>query len=1273
MKTFTKKIKCVAFILLCLGSSINTQAQWTQRGNDIDGEAADDRSGQSVSLSSNGNTLAIGAPFNDGTGTDAGQVRVYTWNGTAWAQRGNDIDGEAADDFSGISVSLSSDGNTLAIGANGNDGTGSLAGHVRVYTWNGTAWVQRGDDIDGEAAGDQSGFSVSLSSNGNTLAIGAPSNGGTAPNAGHVRVYTWNGTAWAQRGNDIDGEAANDRSGRSVSLSSDGNTLAIGAPLNDGIGSTAGQVRVYTWNGTAWAQRGNDIDGEAEGDQSGFSVSLSSDGNTLAIGAQLNDGTGTSAGQVRVYTWNGTAWIQRGSDIDGEAAFDRSGISVSLSSDGNTLAIGAIDNNGTDTNAGQARVYTWDGTAWTQRGSDIDGEAGGDNSGFPVFLSSDGNTLAIGAFGNDGNGSAAGHVRVYNFLDPSINTQAQWAQCGNDIDGETADDLSGWSVSLSADGNTLAIGATNNDGTDSDAGHVRVYTWNGTAWTQRGNDIDGEAEGDRSGFSVSLSSDGNTLAIGTPQNDGMGSLAGHVRVYTWNGTAWTQRGNDIDGEAAFDQSGWSVSLSADGNTLAIGAIFNDGTAPDAGHVRVYTWNGTAWAQRGNDIDGEAADDRSGQSVSLSADGNTLAIGAIFNDGTDTNAGHVRVYTWNGTAWTQRGNDIDGEAENDVSGGSVSLSSDGNILAIGASFNDGNGSNAGHVRVYTWNGTAWTQRGNDIDGEAADDRSGSSVSLSSDGNTLAVGATRNDGNGTDAGHVRVYTWNGTAWTQRGSDIDGEAEDDRSGLSVSLSSDGNTLAIGARRNDGNGSNAGHVRVYKFPDPEINLKQGNTAIASGEAYDFGEVDANTSSDEVSFTLENTGTADLELSGTAGNLVVLSGTDADQFSVDQTQVTSPLAAGSDQTFTVTFSPTSEGEKTATLTITSNDDDEGTYTLNLSGTSVAVPVGNPEINLRQGNSAIASGETYNFGEVDTNTSSAEVAFTLENTGTTDLVLSGVAGSLIVLAGTGADQFSVNQTDVTSPIASGSSQTFTVTFSPTSEGEKTATLIITSNDADEGTYTFNLSGIGVVPGSPEPEINLRQGETAIASGESYDFGEVDANTSSSEVAFILENIGDADLELSGTAGSLVALSGTDADQFSIDQTDVTSPLTAGSDQPFTVSFSPTSEGEKTATLTITSNDADEGTYTLILNGTGMEIITSLLGAEKESIMIYPNPTPDRVIAKNLPVGKNSFVLTDVLGNTILAGEISNILELNMSELTAGTYTLTFTTGEQVFIKKILKY
>jgi hypothetical protein len=189
----------------------------------------------------------------------------------------------------------------------------------------------------------------------------------------------------------------------------------------------------------------------------------------------------------------------------------------------------------------------------------------------------------------------------------------------------------------------------------------------------------------------------------------------------------------------------------------------------------------------------------------------VAIGAYGNDGNGSYSGHVRVFHYDNTSWTQLGNDIDGETAGDQNGYSVSLSSDGSIVAIGAYGNDGNGSNSGHVRIYHYDGTSWNQLGNNIDGKAAYDYSGVSVSLSSDGSAVAIGAYGNDGNGTDAGHVRIYHYDSTSWTQLGNNIDGEAADDQSGFSTSLSSDGATVSIGAINNNGNGSYAGHVRVY------------------------------------------------------------------------------------------------------------------------------------------------------------------------------------------------------------------------------------------------------------------------------------------------------------------------------------------------------------------------------------------------------------------------------------------------------------------------------
>jgi len=397
---------------------------------------------------------------------------------------------------------------------------------------------------------------------------------------------------------------------------------------------------------------------------------------------------------------------------------------------------------------------------------------------------------------------------------PLVSGNIRWLQRGRDIDGEAAEDLSGSSVSM-PDANTVAVGAIGNSDNGFWAGYVRVFSWDGSRWVQKGDNINGEAAGDRSGYSVSMP-DANTVAIGAEGNDGNGYNAGHVRVFRWDGSRWVQRGRDINGEAAGDWSGSSVSM-PDANTVAIGVPGNDANGTNAGHVRVFRWDGRRWVQRGGDIDGEAAGDRSGSSVSM-PDANTVAVGALWNDGNGHNAGHVRVFRWDGRRWVQKGGDIDGEAAGDMAGNSASMP-DANTVAIGAPLNDNNGDDAGHVRVFSWDGRHWQQRGSDIYSASAGDEAGRSVSMP-DANTVAVGAPFNDGNGSWfrhvrvfsswSGHVRVFRWDGSHWVQKGGDIYGEAAGDRSGWSVSMP-DANTVTVGARYNAGNGNESGHVRVY------------------------------------------------------------------------------------------------------------------------------------------------------------------------------------------------------------------------------------------------------------------------------------------------------------------------------------------------------------------------------------------------------------------------------------------------------------------------------
>lgn len=360
-------------------------------------------------------------------------------------------------------------------------------------------------------------------------------------------------------------------------------------------------------------------------------------------------------------------------------------------------------------------------------------------------------------------------------------------------------------VALSADGNVVAVGSPVDDTAATDAGIVRVFAQLIGGWSQLGAAIPGVAASDLAGSSVALSDDGLVLAVGAPGTSsemmpGPGPT-GWVRVYAWSGTAWVQRGNTVYGRNDHDRFGYSVSLSDDGSVLAVGAPQRDAYASNAGQTAIFTWASGSWGETAT-IDGSAADDRSGISVSLNGDGSRVAIGAPYAGGSNT--GHVRVFGAGGGLWGQVGSALNGVAWADF-GRSVSLSDDGTVLAIGA---PSDATSDGRTFVYHYSGGAWTLRGSAINSEGDNDLSGKSVSLSGDGAVVAIGADDNDAAGSAAGHARVFRWNGTAWAQRGGDIDGSASGDFAGRAVALDGDGERIAVNL---PGANANVGLVRVY------------------------------------------------------------------------------------------------------------------------------------------------------------------------------------------------------------------------------------------------------------------------------------------------------------------------------------------------------------------------------------------------------------------------------------------------------------------------------
>ena len=260
-----------------------------------------------------------------------------------------------------------------------------------------------------------------------------------------------------------------------------------------------------------------------------------------------------------------------------------------LSADGAIVAVGI---NGYNSDRGRVRVFAWDAIAgtWTQRGQDgqLDGVAGSDENGFSVALSDDGAVLAIGARGHNPSGATMGGLaRVYEWKNNAL-----WDQRGQDILGGANYDQLGVAVDLSADGAVLAVGDLlygQYDPDHNERGRVTVYTYDAGAdqWNGRGQELLGEANGDRGGWALQLSADGTVIVAGGKHNDPAGlSNAGHARVWAFDGAQdqWNQVGEDLDLLIAGAWHGYAVGISADATVVAVSAAEYPSTQ---GSVRVY--------------------------------------------------------------------------------------------------------------------------------------------------------------------------------------------------------------------------------------------------------------------------------------------------------------------------------------------------------------------------------------------------------------------------------------------------------------------------------------------------------------------------------------------------------------------------------------------------------------------------------------------------------------------------------------------------------------
>lgn len=352
--------------------------------------------------------------------------------------------------------------------------------------------------------------------------------------------------------------------------------------------------------------------------------------------------------------------------------------------------------------------------------------------GIAIAISADGLTAAIGGSGDS---SSAGAVWIFTrATNTSTWTQQGAKLVGTNVSGTTAQQ--GKALALSADGNTLAVGCPNDN---SNAGCVIIWTRNTSTnvWTQQGSAIvgtGGTGTTSRQGTSVSLSADGNILAFGGPTDN---TAVGRVWVWTRSSGTWSQQQTFTPSgvTGSISQAGTSVSLSADGATIAIGAP-NDNS--NVGGTWIWTRAVATWSQQQGPLVGSGGSTgQQGNSVSLSADGATVAIGGSQDNSA---VGGAWIFTRNGTVWTQQGLKLlgTGATGSAAQGTVVALSPDGNVLILSGTVDD---SSKGAVWTFIRSGNIWSQQGSKLTatGVAASDLVGSSIAIGADGQVVLVGA------------------------------------------------------------------------------------------------------------------------------------------------------------------------------------------------------------------------------------------------------------------------------------------------------------------------------------------------------------------------------------------------------------------------------------------------------------------------------------------------------------------------------------------------------
>ncbi len=457
---------------------------------------------------------------------------------------------------------------------------------------------------------------------------------------------------------------------------------------------------------------------------------------TMVVGLML---------QGTAFTQN---WNQLGIDINSLHIGNQFGANICLSADGSTLAIGAPAlylGTPTEKNVlyGAVHIYAWNGKAWHQKGNALTTSVKNNGFGFALDLSADGNFLIVGTpyYGNKTN-TNIGLAQVYSF------ENGQWAKMGNPLIGEMSEQLFGYSVAMSDDGQTVAVGAPSGKTGPESHSYVTVYQWYPnnqmrapvwsaekqvpapiSSWKQVGQTLYEPVASTKFGSHVDLNCNGKMLAVGAPSKNVFAQNCGEISIYILQNNAWQMLGTPIYGEFENEFLGQTFDLSDDGSTLAVGLPYSGGALKNTGTVEIYRWNSLDWVIKGSVLTGLTANDYFGYDVSLSANGNYLLVSAPYVEETNTIGypetlapspiseayAYVQAFTWvkinsyefpendyrnYAGKWENMGTMLLGKSANEAFGTSVAIAANKNIIAVGTPLSIVNDEvSTGYVRTF----------------------------------------------------------------------------------------------------------------------------------------------------------------------------------------------------------------------------------------------------------------------------------------------------------------------------------------------------------------------------------------------------------------------------------------------------------------------------------------------------------------------------------------------------------------------------------------------